>query len=172
MLGGFNLPSGWSIFGIQSGGFSRGGNDFPPLLNLEFSEFYRRYFCNHLISYKMSYFRSEFRCPFASKLWGLLPKFPFAHWKEFWTILEFASLQIQNSPCGLRHWICGRSASLRMVHQNSLMFAPGNQGNGLFRRDSSPANLVHGHRCSLETQETPVPKWQLQAWQKFHNVIS
>ena len=33
-------------------------------------------------------------CPFDSMLYGLLPKFPFAHWKEFWTILEFASLQI------------------------------------------------------------------------------
>ncbi|MFB0507826.1 MAG: hypothetical protein ACETWT_13930, partial [Thermodesulfobacteriota bacterium] len=37
----------------------------------------------------------------------------------------FASLQIQNSPFRLRHWVCGRFASLRMVTKNSLMFAPG-----------------------------------------------
>ena len=54
-----------------------------------------------------------------------MPKSHFALWKEFLTILEFASLQIQNSPFGLRHWICGRFASLRMVSKNSFMFAPG-----------------------------------------------
>jgi len=77
----------------------------------------------------------EHPCPLASVSYGLLPKFPFAHRKEFLTILEFALLQIQNSPCGLRHWICNRFASLRMVSQNSLMIAPGNQGNNRFQND-------------------------------------
>jgi hypothetical protein len=66
-----------------------------------------------------------------SALTSLLPKFPFALRKEFWTILEFASLQTQNSPFGLKHWVCGRFASLRMVTQDSLMFTPGNPGNNL-----------------------------------------
>jgi hypothetical protein len=33
----------------------------------------------------------------------------------FLTILKFASLQIQNSPSDLRHWVCDRFASLRMI---------------------------------------------------------
>jgi hypothetical protein len=37
----------------------------------------------------------------------------------------------------------------------NLMFAPGNQGNGLFRRDPSPVNFAHGQRCFIEIQETP-----------------
>jgi len=32
--------------------------------------------------------------------------------KLFSTILKFASLQIQNSPFRLKHWICDRFASL------------------------------------------------------------
>ena len=95
-------------------------------------------------------------CPFAQKLCGLLPKFPFAHWKEFWTILEFASLQTQNSPCGLRHWFYSRFASPRMVSQNSLMFAPGNQGNNLVRNAPFLVDYAQEQRCSRRTPETPV----------------
>jgi len=58
-------------------------------------------------------------------LHGLLPKYPSALWKEFLTILEFASLQTQNSPFRLRHWVRDRFTSLRMVTKNSLMFPPG-----------------------------------------------
>ena len=34
---------------------------------------------------------------------------------SFLGAIEFAPLQIQNSPFGLKHWICDRFASLRMV---------------------------------------------------------
>jgi hypothetical protein len=42
-----------------------------------------------------------------------------------------------------------------MVSQNSLMFAPGNQGNDLFQRDPSTADYAQGQRCPRQTQETP-----------------
>ncbi len=41
----------------------------------------------------------------------------------FWTILKFASLQIQNFSFGLKHWICDRFASLRMVTEKILIRA-------------------------------------------------
>jgi hypothetical protein len=45
----------------------------------------------------------------------------FAAQNIFSTILEFASLQLQNAPFGLKHWLCGRSASLRMVTEKILI---------------------------------------------------
>ena len=93
-------------------------------------------------------------------LCGLLPGFPFALWKEFWTILEFASLQTQNLPSGLRHWVCDRFALLRMVSQNSFMFAPGNPGNIRFVEYpwsvlTSPADCAQEQRSPPKKKETP-----------------
>jgi hypothetical protein len=39
----------------------------------------------------------------------------------FSTILRLASLQIKNSPFGLKHLICGRYASPRMVTEKILI---------------------------------------------------
>ncbi len=41
----------------------------------------------------------------------------------FSTILKFASLQTQNSPFGLKHWVCERSVSLIMVIEKILIRA-------------------------------------------------
>lgn len=60
------------------------------------------------------FLETENPCPFASMLRGLSAGFPFAHWKEFSTILKFVS-HIQNSPFRLRHWIYGDLVSLGTV---------------------------------------------------------
>jgi hypothetical protein len=44
----------------------------------------------------------------------------FAAQNIFSTILKLASLQTQNLPFGLKHWLCGRSASLRMVTEKNF----------------------------------------------------
>jgi len=41
----------------------------------------------------------------------------------FSTILKLTPLQIKNSPSGLRHLICGRFASLRIVTEKILIRA-------------------------------------------------
>jgi hypothetical protein len=50
-------------------------------------------------------------------------KSPFAAQNIFSTILKLASLQIENSPFGLKHSICGRFASLRIVPEKILIRA-------------------------------------------------
>jgi hypothetical protein len=50
-----------------------------------------------------------------------LKKSLFAAQNIFSMILRVASLQIQNSPFRLKHWICGRFASLRMVTEKILI---------------------------------------------------
>jgi len=47
----------------------------------------------------------------------VLKKSLFAAQHIFSTHLRLASLQIQNSPFGLRHWICNRFASPRCVNE-------------------------------------------------------
>ncbi len=50
----------------------------------------------------------------------------FAAQNIFSTILRLASLEMQNSPFRLRHCICGRSASPRIVTEKILIRAQSN----------------------------------------------
>jgi hypothetical protein len=45
-----------------------------------------------------------------------------------------------------------------MVGQNSLMFAPGNQGNDLFRSDPFPVDYAQEQGIPPESPETPVSR--------------
>ena len=91
----------------------------------EFHDFFRRDFSNLLIVKAIIFLISEHRCPFGCS-WPLA-LIPFRSLKRIvdHSSVRFPPLQFQNSPFGLRHWICGRFGSLRIVTKNSLMFAPG-----------------------------------------------
>jgi hypothetical protein len=102
-------------------------------------------------------FISEHDCSFASMLCGLLPEFPSAHGKESWTILKFASLQIQNSPSGLKQLDLRPFRFTKNGGPQFFNVPPGNPGSDRFRNaillaldgfPTSPADFVHGQPCS------------------------
>jgi len=57
----------------------------------------------------------------------MLKKSPFAAQEIFSTILRLASLQIQSSPCRLRHWICGVSLRQEWLTKKSEFALQGDE---------------------------------------------